>query len=133
MFKPSFLNIVYFIFIKYLVYYLAFVIGTYDPEHVSSEVSIKSIVYIILIMLPLPVAYTLFFSAPLYYSFRLKWGYFILIFLAVLGGEYFLFTYFTSQDVFDKYSILNAIITLANFVLFFFKYFPGIGKRAIRN
>jgi hypothetical protein len=137
MFKPTFSKIICYIFIKYLIYYVFFVVTRYDSSRSHGEVNFDSIIFAIMIMLPLPVANIIFFSAPLYYSFRINRICFILLALAVFVGEYFLFISLNS-GVYSQISYLgiqNEIISIVTFVIFFYKYISVMSQnnKAVSN
>ncbi len=111
--KVNFFHIVLSIFLKYILYYVIFIVMNYDIRNVSTTVNLEGILYTVLILLPLPLINTLLFSIPLYYAFRIKLGYAAIIWLSVLVAEYYIFTRLTSQRLVDKYGLLNALISLA--------------------
>lgn len=111
--KVNFFHIVLSIFLKYILYYVIFIVINYDIRNVSTTVNLEGILYTVLILLPLPLINILLFSIPLYYSFRIKLGYAAIIWLSVLVAEYYIFTRLTSQRLVDKYGLLNALISLA--------------------
>lgn len=77
--------------------------------------------YYLWIFLFLPVLCLLIFTAPMYFSFRIKNPvYFALIILAVVVVEYALYTWLASQADFTN-GIYNGMLTLLVFLLFFFK------------
>jgi hypothetical protein len=122
MFKPTPLHLIAFIFCKYLLYYLILAAINFDPESFSSSKGV-SILFTLLIFLPLPIVNTLLFLCPIYYSFKVPRIFSFLILLGWILGEYYIFTRLTSQNWFDSYGILNGSISIVGFVFAFYKNF----------
>jgi hypothetical protein len=65
-----------------------------EPENLKVGHSLR---YFLFVMLPLPVLSMILFSAPIYFTFRVRNAvYFILLLSAVFTAEYFLYTYLAS-------------------------------------
>jgi len=86
--------------------------------------------YFLLIMLPYPLINMFLFSAPVYFSFRIKDRiYFILAMVALIMAEYIVYLLFTSESHIDIRGVCNGIITLVFFILFFFKTIKSIFRK----
>jgi hypothetical protein len=131
MMKLSFKNIVVYIFLKYLVFYvfMMFRNKNYTLVRINELKTFGDWFYYLWIFLFMPVIITILFSAPLYFSFRLKQFYFFaLVMGAVFVAEYFLYTYLASQlDLMN--GVYNAIIGILLFFLFFYRHIVLIFNR----
>ena len=123
MFRPIFLSIVFYFFIKYLIFYvfMMFRNNNFYLLEVSSIKNGEDLFYYLWLFLFLPVVCIVIFSVPLYFAFRVNNVlYFFLIAGLVLVGEYFVYTYFASQtDLLN--GIFNAVISVLFLLLFFFR------------
>jgi len=127
MFKISFLNSVFYLFVKYTIFFFILaLIGDRFRNAVinNAETSIEMfkltfgyVLYILVYMFFL----ILFFSVPLYYILKIENKiYFVLSMIAFFVIEYFTYTYLSSPS--DKMiGIYNLIIGIVVFVLFFYK------------
>lgn len=124
MFKPTFKSIILFFFIKYFLFYvfLMFKNNDYTLIQINSFRNGEDVFYYLWLFLFLPILCSIIFSAPIYFTFRVKNGiYFILLLSAILIAEYFLYTYLASQaDLMN--GVYNGIISLLLLLLFFFKH-----------
>jgi len=124
MLRPNFSNIILCLLIKYLAFY-AFMMIKNDEYRLLEAENLKeghSLAYFFYVMLPLPILCMLLFSAPIYYSFRLKKSvYFFSVIPAVLVAEYFLYVFFTTDKHIDMNGIYNAIFSVLFLLVFFFK------------
>jgi hypothetical protein len=78
--------------------------------------------YYLWLFLFLPTICMIVFSAPIYFSFRVKSQiYFTLIIAAVLIAEYFIYTWSASQANM-MIGVYNGIISLLFLLMFFFRY-----------
>ena len=122
--KPFFKNIVLYIFLKYLAFYvfMMFRNNNYTLIRVNELKTFGDLFYYIWIFPYMPVIITILFSVPIYYSFKLKKIYvFLLLIAAVFVAEYFLYTYWASQlDLMN--GVYNAIISIILFILFFYRH-----------
>lgn len=86
--------------------------------------------YYLWLFLFLPIVCMVIFSAPVYFSFKVKRPiYFTLIIIAVLIVEYFFYTWSASQaDLMN--GVYNGLISVAFLLLFFYRYIPKMGIRA---
>jgi len=124
MFKTTFKNIIVFFFVKYFLFYvfLMFKNNDYTLIQINSFRNGEDVFYYLWLFLFLPVLCSIIFSAPMYFTFKVKNGiYFILLLSAILIAEYFLYTYWASQaDLMN--GVYNGIISLLLLILFFFKH-----------
>lgn len=123
MLKPSVLNILLFWFVKYILFYLLqmFKNGNYALIEFSKLRTDEDWYYYLWIFLFLPVLCLLIFTAPMFFSFRIKTPfYFTLTILAVVVVEYALYTWLASQADYTN-GLYNAMLTVLVFLLFFFK------------
>jgi len=133
MFKNSFKNIMLYIFVKYLIFYvvLMFKNNNYMLIRIDELKTGGDWFYYLWIFLYLPIVSTILFSVPIYFSFKLKK---ILLFTLLLGAvfvaEYFLYTYLASTT--DRMNgIYLEIIGILIFLLFFYRHIVLIsGKQA---
>lgn len=124
MLKASFKNILLYILVKYLFFYVVMMFKINDFRYLQLS-DLKNgedwFLYLWMILF-LPVLCMILFSAPIYFSFRLKSiGYFILAIMAIIVAEYFVYVFFTSERHVDMNGIYNGIISFLMFYLFFFK------------
>ncbi|QBJ88076.1 hypothetical protein DDI74_18305 [Chryseobacterium gleum] len=122
MLKANFLNIIFYILVKYLVFYI-FIMFKNDNFYLINP-GIRDgvdLLYYLWMFLFFPVIGCILFLAPIYYSFKIrKWVYFILINIIILSAEYCLYTYLASQlDLWN--GIYNVIISAILFWVFFHK------------
>ncbi len=135
MFKPKFLNIICYFFVKYIAFYVLLMFKNHDftLTNISELKNSRDWFYYLWLFLFLPVLNCLIFSAPIYFTFKIKNGiYFVLLMSAILIAEYFLYTYFASEaDL--KNGIYNAIISILFLFLFFYKHMRSLFKQGIDN
>lgn len=124
MLKPSFGNILVYLFLKYIVIYGIFMVKTHNYKllEISNIKNGEDLFYYLWIILFIPIVDMLFFSVPFYFSFKVKKGisFFILIGL-ILVLEYFVYVYFTSQKYIDMNGVYIELISLVVLYLFFFR------------
>ncbi len=124
MMKSSFKNIALYIFLKYFIFYvlLMFKNNNYTLIRINELKTIGDWFYYLWIFLYLPIVSTVLFSAPIYFSFKLKRGFlFILLILTFFLGEYFLYTYLASTtDIMN--GVYLEIISVLLFFLFFYRH-----------
>ncbi len=119
--KPSFINILLYLFVKYIAFYvfLMFKNGNYQLLKVDTLKNGEDWFYYLWLILFLPIVSILVFSAPLYFSFKVSnERYFMLIIGAVLVAEYFAYTYLASQA-----SLMNGVYNGITGILFLFLFF----------
>lgn len=122
MLKANFFNILLYIFIKYLVFYLFMMFRNDNFYLINPGIRDGAdLFYYLWMFLFFPIIICILFLFPLYYSFKLKKNvYFILINIIILGIEYYLYTYLASQlDLWN--GIYNLIISIILFYIFFYK------------
>lgn len=123
MLKPKLINIVFYFFIKYILFYVFMMFRNNDFTFIEiNDLRNGENWFLYLWMfLFLPVLCSFLFAAPIYYIFKVKSNvYFIILIGLVFTAEYFLYTYFASQlDLMN--GIYNGIISLLLLLIFFFK------------
>lgn len=129
MLKASFKNIFLYILLKYLLFYVFIMFKNNDFRllHFYNLKTGEDWFYYLWLVLFMPVVSMILFSAPIYFSFRLKnVVYFILAIAAIIVAEYFVYVFFNSERHIDMYGVYNGIISLLLFLLFFFKPISSI-------
>lgn len=124
MLKPKFYNVILFFFLKYIIFYTFLMIKHKDFKLLEWDniVDGHSLVYFILVMMPLCISSMVLFSVPTYYSFKVhKPVYLMLTITAVFMAEYFLYVYFTSQKNPDSNGIYNIIVSGTCFTVLFYR------------
>lgn len=124
MFKPTLFNIIFYIFFKYLIVYVIFMIATNDYRmlQISNIKSGQDLFYYLWLMTFLPIVSIVLFSIPYFFSFRIRNNrMFVTAILAILFLEYLFYVYFNSQKQIDLYGVSMVSISLIVFYLFFFK------------
>lgn len=122
--KPKFLNVVFYMFIKYLIIFFLFMVKdkNFKLLELNNIRNGQDLFYYLWIILFFPIIDVILFSAPLYYSLKTKNKvYFVLSLLAVFSIEYLMNVYFTSQKIFDKDVFLKVIVGVIIFLIFFFR------------
>jgi hypothetical protein len=134
MLKPAFLNILLYLFVKYLVFYVYLMFKNNDYYFLEPGIRDGAdLFYYLWLLLFLPFTSILLFSAPIYYSFKLNRAiYFMVLISGVLVAEYFLYTHLASQaDLMN--GVYNGILSVLFLFLFFFKHIRFIFKQGINN
>lgn len=124
MLKPKYLNIILYIFIKYIVIFFLFMIkdNSYKLLQINNIRNGQDLFYYLWIVLFFPIIDIILFSIPIYFSFKIKNKLiFILSLLSIFGIEYFMNIYFTSQKAFDTDVILKVTIGVILLGIFFYK------------
>lgn len=123
MIKPSLKNILLYILVKYLIFYIItlFKIGDFKYLQVSDLKTFDDWYMYIWTILLLPVVNMLLFSAPLYFSYRLSGICFILATIAIIVAEYFVFVFFTSGRHIDMNGVYNGTISIVVLLFFFYR------------
>src|SRR5215213_8840518 len=112
MLRPNFINIFLFFLIKYILFYIFLMFKNDDYTFIDfgSIRNGEDLFYYLWLFLFLPVISCVFFSVPLYFSFRVaKAIFFFLIVFLYLVTEYGLYTYLASQTNYLN-GLYNAII-----------------------
>ncbi len=131
MLKASVKNILLYILLKYLLFYVFIMFKNNDFRllHFYNLKNGEDWFYYLWIVLFMPVVSMILFSAPIYFSFKLKNAvYFILAIVTIIVAEYFVYVFFNSQRHIDMYGVYNGIISLFFFNLLFFKPISRIFK-----
>jgi hypothetical protein len=128
MLKPKFINIVLYLFIKYIVFalILAFqderfksvVINNAENAHDLFVNSLNYLVYVLIFIFVL----MLIFSIPIYFSFKIKNAiYFLLSISIILVSENFAYTYLASPaDLIN--GVYNGFLSIIFLLLLFYKH-----------
>ncbi|MEM6738131.1 MAG: hypothetical protein AAGA02_15440 [Bacteroidota bacterium] len=123
MLKPTVLNILLYIFLKYIAFYVFMMFKNNDFYllELNTIGNGEDLFYYLWMFLFLPVVCMVIFSAPLYFSFKVHdVTYFILIIGGYLVVEYFIYTYLASQaDLVN--GLFNGLISTVFLLLFFYK------------
>ena len=131
MLKASFKNILLYILVKYLLFYVFMMFKNNDFRllHFYNLKNGEDWFYYLWLVLFMPVLSMILFSAPIYFIFKTKKAiYFILLMSIILVAEYFLYTYFVSQlDLMN--GVYNEIISLLVLLLFFYRQIGLIFKK----
>lgn len=121
MLKPTFYNILFYLFIKYIAFYLY--LAFKNNDFYFFEVSNMKYFMYWWMLLFLPIVIIFIFSAPIYFSLKIKSPiYFMLLMGAILVAEYFVYVFFTSDKHVDMNGVYNGIISVLFLLLFFFKH-----------
>jgi hypothetical protein len=127
--KPTYLNITLCFLIKYIVFFsiLAFFNSRFKSLVINNaqntEGFTSNIFYYILYILIFSVISSLIFSIPLFFIFKVKGVYFLLLIGLFLIAEYFLYTYSASpSDLMN--GVYNLGLSLLFLFVFFYKYIP---------
>ncbi len=137
MLRPVFKNILLFFFVKYLLFYilLMFKNNDYSLVQLNKLRNFQDVFYYLWIFLFLPITCVIIFSAPIYFSFKLKNELlFVTLVVTVFVAEYFIYVYFTSNKYLDVNGIYNGILSFILFFLFFRNYiFPKFKEGIKKN
>jgi len=127
MLRPTFLTIGLFFFIKYFVFYIfmMFKNKNYSLINIYNMNSAEDLFYYLWTFLFLPIVSFIFFSLPIYFSFKVSNRiYFPIIIGAVLVAEYFVYTYLASpSDCLN--GVFNTVIGIMFFFLLFYRATPS--------
>ena len=132
MLKPYFRNIILYLFLKYIMTYfvLMAVHKNFEMLDLSDIRNAGDVFYYLWLVLFLPAIGVLFFSVPLYFSFKIKSSIlFTLFIILIFFIEYFVYVYYTSDKHIDTNGVYNGIISLLIFYLFFFKQINTFFKK----
>ena len=123
MIKPKIQNILLFIFVKYLVFYILLMFKNENYALVSLDElnSFQDVFYYLVIFLTLPIVFSILLLLPIYKILKLRnLYYFIGAIIGLLIFEYFVYTYLASQSNFWN-GIYNGMLTILFFGLFFYR------------
>ncbi|SHL39013.1 hypothetical protein SAMN05444266_103170 [Chitinophaga jiangningensis] len=126
MFKPGFLNILLYIFCKYLVFVLITVFIHYEPRYSLRNFATESVLFFLVLLIPMPLINAVFLSGPLYLSFKLRPFIRFVLLGAILMAEYIIFCYLGSQKMVSGFGILNSGVSIGLYLLFFTETFTSI-------
>lgn len=124
MLKPTFLNIFFNVFLKFLIFYLLLMVTNKEFKllQLSNIRNGEDLFYYLWLVLFFPIVDMILFSIPLYFSLKTKKTLIFLIgIIAILLIEYFAYTYFTSQKLINRDAFLKVIINAFLLTLFFYK------------
>ncbi len=119
--NPSFVKILVFWLVKYIVFYLfmMFKTGNYAFVKINEIKNGEDLFYYLFLFLFLPIVSMLIFILPMYFSFKVtRFVYFALILGAIIIVEYFIYTSLASQGNLMN-GIYNGLITILVLLLFF--------------
>lgn len=127
MLKPSYRNVIIYLFLKYLVFFLILALANnrfkslvIDNATSTHGIIINAAYYLLYVFIFMSIL-TFIFSAPVYYAFKVKNAiYFILIIIGFLVVEYLVYTYLASQTNLMN-GVYNGIISLLILIIIFFK------------
>ncbi len=132
--RPSLLKISFYLFTKYLVFFI--VLGFLDSrfktliiENATTKYELFSnIIGYLIEVLFATVIMIIVLIIPVYFLFKInKTIYIILTFLILIVYEYFSYEYMCSYVHFDVAGIVNCIISIIFFPLFFGKFMLSFG------
>lgn len=123
MLRPVIKNILFYLLIKYILFYIFMMFKNNNFYFINPGIrNGADLFYYLWMFLFLPCLCMVVFSAPIYFAFRLKSIiFFILIIIAFLVAEYFIYTYFASQTNLMN-GVYNGILSVLFLLLFFFNY-----------
>lgn len=123
MYKVNFKNILVYILLKYLLFYIFLMFKNNDFRllKVNNLKSGEDWFYYLWLILFMPILNILLFSLPLYLILKVRNCIYFTFFLAlILAADFFLYTYLVSQTDVIK-GLYNCIISLLLFLIFFLK------------
>lgn len=128
MMKPKFFNVLIYIFVKYIIFFtfLAFKESRFRELVINNSANdfdlfINFLYYAVYVLAHI-IFFTIVLTFPMYFSLKLKnLNYFFSIILAILTGEYLIYTWSASPtDLMN--GIYNGMISIVFFLLFFFRH-----------
>lgn len=131
----TFKNVLLYILLKYFIFYIARMIKMNDYRflRINELRDAGDWFYYSWLILFLPIVSMILFSAPIYYSFRLKNIFlFSVAILSIFVAEYFVYVYWTSNRHIDMNGIVNGVIGLLLFILFFFRHITLAFKQSVQ-
>ncbi len=134
MLKPKLLNILLYLFVKYLIFDIFQLVKEYFNGFKSWGIhNGQGFFYYLVYTQTFTLIFMLLFSAPIYFTFKVKnIIYFILLMSVILVAEYFVYVYLTSHKLLNTDGIINEIISLLLLLLFFLKPIRLIIKQSIK-
>jgi hypothetical protein len=133
MLKATFKNILLFILLKYLIFILSAMIftGNYKLLEIQNIKTAEDLFYYLWLVFFFPVVAMIFFSCPLYFSFRIK-SHFLFVFCiaGIFLSEYLVYVYFTSAQYFNMKGVLNLILSITFFFFLFHREILNIRNKS---
>ncbi len=129
--KPKITSIVFYLFIRYIIFFIFLMIKDNNAKLIDfdSLESAEDWFYHLWIALFLPIVSVILFSIPLYLAFKTKKAIkFFLIVIGILIVDYFMYVFFTSNKHIDLNGIYNAIISSILLAIFFRKSIVSLVK-----
>ena len=123
MLKSKFQNILLFIFLKYLFFYifLMFKNNNYALISFGNMKTFQDIFYYLILFLTLPIVFSILLILPINFILKTRNTYaFFLSIVGVLIFEYSLYTFLASQANFWN-GVFNGVFSVVFLFLFFFK------------
>ena len=135
MLKPKFSNVLVFLIVKYIVFFvvLAFVGNRFKSLVIKNSENTGELIsntgYYSLYILLYTLIGVIAFSLPIYFIFKVKNPiYFVFLISVILIVEYLLYTYLASTtDLMN--GIYNGIVSVVFLLLFFYQYIALILRR----
>jgi hypothetical protein len=128
MLKPKFSNVLLFLAVKYIVFFvvLAFIGDRFKSLVVKNSENTRELIsntgYYSLYILLYTFVGVVVFSLPLYFTFKVKSPvYFILLIAAILVVEYLLYTNLASTNDLMN-GVYNGIVSILFLLLFFYRH-----------
>lgn len=133
MLRPAFKNILLFFFIKYFIFYILLMFKNKDYSFIQINKlrNSEDVFYYLWVFLFLPIVSIILFSAPIYFTFKVKrGGYFLTLIGIIFIAEYILYTLLASQaDLIN--GVYNEIISILILLLFFYKHISFKFKQSV--
>ncbi len=134
MLKPKFINILLYLFVKYMAFALIlafqderFKLLVINDAQNGHDLFLNSFHYLVYVLVFIFIL-ILFFSLPIYFSLKVKRAiYFMPLIIIILVAEYFIYTYLASPAHLMN-GVYNEILSLIFLFLFFFKHIGTIFK-----
>lgn len=129
MMTPRYINILFYIFIKWIVTYIIFMFLTsnYSMIQMNNLRTIEDIFYYLWLVLFMPVMSMLIFSLPYFLSFKASNSFvFLSSITIIIVIEYLHYVYFNSQKLYDKNGIIFILI---GSLIFYFLFSKSIRKQ----
>ncbi len=123
MLKPNFINIFFYFFLKYIVFYVFMMFRNNDFTliQINELRGFNDWFFYLWMFLFLPIVCSIVFGIPLFYIFKAKNAvYFTALVSVLIVAEYLLYTYFASQLDLTN-GIYNAVLSVLFLLIFFFK------------
>ncbi len=122
--QSKFISIIFYLFIKYIIFFIFLMIKDNNTKllRFDSLENTGDWFYHLWVILFLPVISVIIFSIPLYFAFKTnKVINFLLITVGVLLADYFIYVFFTSDKHIDLNGVYNMLISTLLLFIFFQK------------